>query len=188
MCIELGIQKQKYYDRNLSAEERANDLLSCMTLDEKTDQLRSQMIMPSDNTFRDGKVGHVNTPAFFSYTEFKYDNLKISTENISDKVIINVYVDVENVGFCEGDEVVQLYLHDELSSVARPLRELKDFQRISLKPTENIQVLFTLLYEDLALWDKEMKFIVEPGWFRVMIGSSSKDIRLEGRFEIKGFK
>ncbi len=83
-----------------------------------------------------------------------------------------------------GDEVVQLYLRDEVSSVTTYTKVLRGFERISLQPGEEKTVRFDLGPQELGLWDKNMNFTVEPGLFKVMIGASSADIRLEGRFEI----
>ncbi|WP_418847498.1 fibronectin type III-like domain-contianing protein, partial [Phocaeicola sp.] len=84
----------------------------------------------------------------------------------------------------KGDEVVQLYLRDEVSSVTTYTKVLRGFERISLEAGEEQMVHFRLRPQDLGLWDKNMNFRVEPGKFKVMIGSSSTDIRLHGRFEI----
>ncbi|NLD63789.1 MAG: hypothetical protein GX646_07810, partial [Bacteroidales bacterium] len=97
---------------------------------------------------------------------------------------VEVTVDVRNSGERAGDEVVQLYLRDEVSSVIRFEKELRGFERISLAPGETRRVRFLLTPEELQMQDKNMRWTVEPGWFKVMAGSSSEDIRLEGRFEI----
>jgi beta-glucosidase len=86
-------------------------------------------------------------------------------------------VRVKNTGDVAGDEVVQLYLRDELASVARPLRELKAFRRIHLHAGESKMLTFTIDPEMLSMYDANMNKIVEPGAFRIMIGASSKDIR-----------
>ncbi len=117
-----------------------------------------------------------------SYTKFKYSALKIKSEKSGIK--INISVEVENIGNREGDEVVQLYLRDVESSIERPVQELKRFKRITLKPGEKKEVKFVLTSEDLAFYNKDMKFIVQPGTFEVMIGSSSRDIHLVGSFII----
>ena len=120
-----------------------------------------------------------------SYTKFEYSNLKIDPEKIDPEGKVNIILDVENVGSCKGDEVVQLYLHDAVSSIARPVKELKAFKRITLEAGEKKTVSFTLTPEDLAYYDINMKLVVEPGIFEVMIGSSSEDIRLRGSFEVR---
>ena len=127
------------------------------------------------------------TPLFpfghgLSYTKFSYSNLRIEEKEGGR---IEVSVDIENIGDREGDEVVQLYIHDVVASVARPVKELKGFKRITLKPGEKATVNFTISPNDLALFDMNMHRVVEPGIFEVMVGSSSEDIRLRGTFRIK---
>ncbi|GAG81188.1 unnamed protein product, partial [marine sediment metagenome] len=85
----------------------------------------------------------------------------------------------------EGDEVVQLYLHDAVSSLAKPVKELKRFRRVTLKPGEKEKVSFTLASEDLLSYDADMNLVIEPGIFEVMLGASSEDIRLKGNFKVK---
>ncbi len=111
-----------------------------------------------------------------SYTSFEYSNLQI-LENRKEKSF-EVSFSLTNTGQREGDEVVQLYLRDLIASVARPVKELKGFRRISLKPGESVPVSFTVTPEMLQMLDAGMKPVVEAGDFRLMIGSSSKDIRL----------
>ena len=92
---------------------------------------------------------------------------------------------VRNTGSREGDEVVQLYIHDVECSVTRPQKELRGFERISLKPGENKKVSITIPGEKLSFYDeKTHRFIVEPGTFEVLVGSSSEDIRLKGKFDV----
>ena len=119
-----------------------------------------------------------------SFTEFEYSNLKISPDKQLAAGKIEVTVDVKNIGPVAGDEVVQLYIRDEVSSVIRFEKELRGFDRITLAPGETRTVHFTLSPEELFMYDREMNRVVEPGWFTVMIGSSSADIRQTGRFEI----
>ena len=83
-----------------------------------------------------------------------------------------------------GDEIVQLYINDEVSSVIRFEKELRGFERISLAPGETKTVHFVISPEELQMLDRNMKWIVEPGWFNIMVGSSSEDIRQKGRLEI----
>jgi len=119
-----------------------------------------------------------------SYTTFAYSNLVISPlkQRLPGSVLVSL--DVKNTGAREGDEVVQLYIHDVVSTVTTYEKVLRGFQRIHLKPGEIKTVTFTLGPDDLALWDRSMRFVVEPGTFQVMVGSSSEDIRLNGKFEI----
>ena len=79
-----------------------------------------------------------------------------------------------------GDDVVQLYIHDLLASVARPVMQLAGFQRVSLNPGEEKEVAFEISSDQLHMLDRDMKWVVEPGTFRVLVGASSKDIRLRG--------
>jgi beta-glucosidase len=151
----------------------------------------------------EGEKTRVNGALYFfghglSYTTFAYSNLKItpaigrvSTASGSDRVNsllggpnITITLDVTNTGSREGDEVVQLYTHELVTSVTTYEKNLRGFERIHLKPGETKTVTFTLKPGDLALYDRQMHFVVEPGKFKVMIGSGSEDIRLNGEFEI----
>ncbi len=101
---------------------------------------------------------------------------------ISPEGVVSIAVDVENTGNRSGDEVVQLYVNDMVASVTRPVKELRGFRRIHLQPGERRTVEFRLSARDMALYDKNMKRIVEPGIFKIMVGRSSADILLEGEF------
>ncbi|MCK4966871.1 glycoside hydrolase family 3 C-terminal domain-containing protein, partial [bacterium] len=130
------------------------------------------------------------TPQFefgfgLSYTKFEYGNLRISREVIGPGGTVDVSVDVANVGDRKGSEVVQLYIDDVISSVVTPIIELKGFEKITLEPGEKKTVNFTLTPEHLALLNYHMEYEVEPGKFDVMVGSSCKDIRVKGSFEVK---
>ncbi len=115
-----------------------------------------------------------------SYTTFKYSKLKIEPKKSQDGNI-KVSMNIKNTGKRKGAEVVQLYIQDEKCSVPRPLKELKRFKKITIKPCKTKKVSFILKPEDLAFYDSnKMKFVVEPGAFKIMIGSSSRDIRLTG--------
>ncbi len=111
-----------------------------------------------------------------SYTTFEYDN--VSLEETGDTQF-EITFDVTNTGQRDGEEVVQLYLHDEVASVVQPLKQLKKFQRVFIPKGETRQVKFTLDAEDLSIINAEMESVVELGDFTVMIGSSSDDIRLK---------
>jgi beta-glucosidase len=119
-----------------------------------------------------------------SYTTFAYSNLRITPLQQAPRGDISVSVEVKNTGARAGDEVVQLYTRDLVSSVTTYEKNLRGFERVQLKPGEMKTVRFTLTPDDLALWDRSMHFVVEPGKFRVMIGSGSEDIRLSGEFEM----
>jgi beta-glucosidase len=96
---------------------------------------------------------------------------------------VTVTVEVENTGRRAGDEVVQLYIRDVAASVTRPVKELKGFQRVTLQPGEKRRVEFVLDSAQLGFYDRTMKFVVEPGEFRVMVGSNSEDV-IEAKFEV----
>ena len=119
-----------------------------------------------------------------SYTTFAYSDLHISPSQQGVQGDIHVSCKIKNTGKIKGDEVVQLYLRDEISSVTTYTKVLRGFERISLKAGEEQTVHFRLRPQDLGLWDKNMNFRVEPGSFKVMLGASSTDIRLHGQFEI----
>jgi beta-glucosidase len=130
------------------------------------------------------------TPLFpfgygLSYTQFKITNLQLSAQSIQANGKLTVSVQVENVGKRTGDEVVQLYIRDVAASVTRPVKELKGFQRVTLKPGENRRVEFLLTGEQLGFWNREMRFVVEPGEFKVMVGPNSEDL-IETKFEVSG--
>ncbi|MCK5456786.1 MAG: fibronectin type III-like domain-contianing protein, partial [Melioribacteraceae bacterium] len=122
-----------------------------------------------------------------SYTQFSYGKMQIESKKISDSDSLEVSVNVTNIGRRSGDEVVQLYIHDRKSSVTRPGKQLMGFERISLNPQETKTVSFTVPAKELAFWDVKTKsFIVEPGDFEVMVGSSSNDIRTKGIVKVLG--
>ena len=108
-----------------------------------------------------------------SYTTFAYSNLKVNPTRIGVAGETTVSVTVTNTGRRAGDEVVQLYVRDLVSSVTRPIMELKDFKRVSLAPGESKSVEFVITPDKLAFLDLNMKTIVEPGWFDIMVGTSS---------------
>ena len=108
-----------------------------------------------------------------SYTTFEYTGLKVSPEKIGAGGSANVTVTVRNTGRRAGEEVVQLYIRDLVSSVTRPVMELKDFKRVSLAPGESRAVTFTVTPDKLSFLDLHMQRTVEPGWFDIMVGTSS---------------
>lgn len=115
-----------------------------------------------------------------SYTTFGYSDLVVTPDTLGATGTATVRCRVMNTGARAGDEVVQLYLRDVLASVSRPVIQLAGFQRIHLAPGESREVTFTLGREQLELLDRDLRRVVEPGAFRVLVGSSSKDIRLRG--------
>jgi beta-glucosidase len=120
-----------------------------------------------------------------SYTTFEYSDLRILPKEINNEGEVEIILDVKNTGAVKGDEVVQLYINDIISSTSKPVKELKGYEKISLDPGEKKTVKLKLSPEELSLFDRDMNFVVEPGTFEVMVGSSSKDIKLKGEFEVK---
>jgi len=120
-----------------------------------------------------------------SYTTFEYSNLQVSPESENAQGDIDVTVDVTNTGQRKGDDVVELYLKQEISSVTTYEYDLRGFKRVPLNPGEKKTVHFTLHPDDLAILDKNMNWTVEPGKFMVMIGHSSEDLDLKKEFEVK---
>jgi beta-glucosidase len=113
-----------------------------------------------------------------SYTTLACTNLKLDTKELAAGETLRVEVDVENTGEREGAEIVQLYVNDVYSSVTTPVKELKAFRRVALKPGEKKTVCLKVPYERLALVNQAMETVVEPGKFEVMVGSSSRDCDL----------
>ncbi len=114
-----------------------------------------------------------------SYTSFQYSNPVIENENIAPEDSIRVSVKVQNTGSVAGDEIVQLYIRDNFASVTRPVKELKAYKRISLKPGQSQNVSFSVPYSSLGFYNQDMDFVVEPGGFTIMTGSSSRDTDLQ---------
>ena len=121
-----------------------------------------------------------------SYTTFAYEDFSLASASAPAGGAVDVRVTIRNTGFLAGDEVVQLYVCDEYGCVPRPVKELKGFTRLSLQPGQARQVTFHLPVDQLAFYDEDMHLVIEPGSVRVMLGSSSADIRCQGRFEITG--
>jgi beta-glucosidase len=120
-----------------------------------------------------------------SYTTFAYSDLAIEPDTIAATGRSLVRCRVQNTGDRAGDEVVQLYVRDEMASVARPVIALKGFRRLHLEPGEARDVAFSIDPAALGLRDREGRWTVEPGAFRIALGASSKDIRLQGRLIVR---
>jgi beta-glucosidase len=112
-----------------------------------------------------------------SYTTFEIGSPRLSANQIKADQSVTVMVDVSNTGKVAGDEVVQLYLHDVVSSVTRPVKELKGFRRVTLGPGQSTTVQFTLDRAAFALWNEQMKQVVEPGAFEIMAGPNSVNLK-----------
>ncbi|MEQ1799517.1 MAG: fibronectin type III-like domain-contianing protein, partial [Lacibacter sp.] len=119
-----------------------------------------------------------------SYTSFQYSNLQMSKRKMKANEKIEVSVTITNTGKHDGEEIVQLYLRDKVGSIVRPIKELKDFQKISLKVGEAKTIKFVISKEKLSFYNQQLQWVAEPGDFDVMIGASSRDIRLNDKFEL----
>lgn len=119
-----------------------------------------------------------------SYTTFEYKDLKLSQSKINRSEKIEVSFNISNTGKYDGEEVIQLYLRDKVGSIVRPVKELKDFQKVMVKVGETKQIKFIIDNEKLCFYDKALNYKSEAGEFDLMIGSSSDDIRLHSCFEL----
>ena len=119
-----------------------------------------------------------------SYTSFAYSNLHVSAATINRNEQIVASVSVTNTGKYEGEEIVQLYLRDKVGSIARPVKELKDFRKVLLKAGETKTIKFIIDNEKLSFYNQNLEWVSEPGDFELMIGASSEDIRLKGAFQL----
>lgn len=121
-----------------------------------------------------------------SYTQFKYCNLKLDKEQAGLDEILQIAFDVKNTGSVAGDEIVQFYTSDEYAAFPRPVKELRGFVRVHLLPGERKSVRFDLPVNMLAYYGEGLKLVLEPGTVKVLVGSSSEDIRLQAAFEVIG--
>ncbi len=120
-----------------------------------------------------------------SYTKFKISNLKIKKNVLKPDETIQLTVDIKNTGKVAGKEVIQVYINDMISSVATPVKQLKAFEKVELKPSETKTVEFEIPCSELGLWNRNMDYVVEPGKFEIQIGNSSSDIHLRGNIRIE---
>lgn len=143
---------------------------------------------PTDQKYTSKYLDVPVTPLYpfgygLSYTQFKFGQPQLSANSIRPDGQLTVTVEVENVGQRTGDEVVQLYIRNQAASVTRAVKELKGFERITLRPGEKRRVQFTLKPEHLGFYNREMRFVVEPGEFRVMVGPNSEELT-EASFQV----
>jgi len=123
-----------------------------------------------------------------SYSKFEYSDLNI-TANETDDLRVNISLKVTNVSDRDGDEVVQLYVKDDVSTVVTPVKQLKAFKRMNIKAKASQTISFELRKSDLSLYNQKMEQVVEAGTFNIMVGAGSQDIRLEKRINInKNYK
>jgi beta-glucosidase len=143
--------------------------------------------LPSDK-YKSKYLDSPNTPLYpfgygLSYTTFEYSDLKLSAPALKKGKSIEATVTVTDTGRREGEEVVQLYIRDLVGSVTRPVKLLKGFQKVFLRPGESTKVTFTITEDMLAFWRKDMTFGAEPGDFHAMVGGSS-DTTLQASFSL----
>ena len=143
----------------------------------------------SDRYYRSAYIDLPNSPKYafgygLSYTHFQYSDLQLNKKKIKTDEKIEVTMKLTNTGKYAGEEMVQLYIRDKVGSVVRPVKELKDFQKIKLQPGESKTIRFTINKEKLSFYNDKLQWIAEPGEFDLMIGSSSEDIRLKDSFEL----
>ncbi|MDR3652283.1 MAG: beta-glucosidase BglX [Paludibacter sp.] len=119
-----------------------------------------------------------------SYTTFQYSKLQLNKKKIKSGEQLEASATITNTGNYDGEEIVQLYLHDLVSSIVRPVMELKDFRKIKLKAGESKTITFVIDKEKLSFFNQQLQWVAEPGEFELMIGASSRDIRLKDRFEL----
>jgi len=143
----------------------------------------------SDDPYTSQYLDVPNEPLYpfgfgLSYTSFEYSNLKLSKSNIQRSDSITITFTLKNTGKYDGEEVTQLYLRDMVGSVTRPIKELKGFKKIFVKAGEQRELSFLINEETLKFYDADMKFLAEPGVFKVMVGGNSKDL-IEAEFELQ---
>jgi len=144
----------------------------------------------TDIRYKSAYIDAPNDPQYafghgLSYTTFTYSDLKLSTTNPQKDETIKVSFKLTNSGKLVGEEVAQLYMQDTFASVVRPVKELKDFIKVKLKPGESKEITFELTPEKLSFYHEEKGWITEPGEFKLMIGAASNDIKLKAAFELK---
>jgi beta-glucosidase len=144
---------------------------------------------PNPNRWNNKYLDIPTTPLYpfgygLSYTNFEYSNLKLSSETIKKGDSVEVSIEITNTGKIFGEEVVQLYVGDDVSSVSRPMKELKGFKKIGLQPGEKQKIVLTLSPSDLSFYNQDMKWVLEPGTFTIMVGASSEDIKFSKKLNV----
>lgn len=144
----------------------------------------------SATNYQTGYIDQPNAPLYafgygLSYSDFKYSDLKLSKTVIHANETLAVSFTLTNRGKYAGEEVVQLYLNDPVASVVQPMKKLKDFQKVSLRPDESKTITFKIDKDKLSFYNQKLQHIAEPGKFVLMIGAASDDIRLQSDFELK---
>lgn len=142
-----------------------------------------------DTHYRSGYIDMQKSPRFafgygLSYTTFEYGDLKLSADKMTSNEKISVSFTLRNTGKTAGEEVAQLYLRDMVAQPVRPVKELKDFQKVLLKPGESKTITFTIDKEKLSFYNDNLEWITQPGEFKIMIGGSSDATKLERNFSL----
>ncbi|RYF10267.1 MAG: glycosyl hydrolase, partial [Flavobacteriales bacterium] len=145
---------------------------------------------PTDIRYKSAYIDAPNDPRFafgygLSYTNFSYSDLKLSKSAIVKGESMKLSFTLTNSGKVAGEEVAQLYIQDLFASVVRPVKELKDFQKVKLNPGESKVMTFELTPAKLSFYDEKLGWIAEPGDFKIMVGGSSNDIKLNANLELK---
>lgn len=143
----------------------------------------------SDDMYTSKYIDSPQTPLYpfgfgLSYTSFAYENISVNPKQMGRNGNLIVSVDVTNTGKVAGEEIVQLYIQDKVASITRPVKELKDFKKINLQPGEKTTVQFMLRPEQLAFYNLDMKWTIEPGMFNVFVGGNSQDV-LQSEYELR---
>lgn len=143
---------------------------------------RPQQVGAPTQKFRSNYLDVANTPLFpfgygLSYTNFEYGDIELSATTVTPNAPIKANVVVKNTGNFDGEEVVQLYIHDLVASVTQPVKKLKGFQKVNIKKGESKEVTFTIGIEELKFFNSELKWIAEPGDFKVFIGGNSTTVK-----------
>jgi beta-glucosidase len=144
-----------------------------------------------DIKYRSAYIDASNMPRYpfgygLSYTSFTLTDLAIDKTTINANETVTVTVKLTNTGKRAGEEVVQLYIRDKVASLARPVKELKDFQKIALKPGESTTITFLINKEKLSFYNKQLQWVAEPGEFEIMMGTSSADLPLKKTLTLTG--
>jgi beta-glucosidase len=144
----------------------------------------------SNSRWHTGYLDESKEPLFpfgygLTYTTFKYSNLQVDTPSINPSGSLRVSAEIENTGSRAGTEVVQLYVHDQVASTSRPVRELKGFQRITLAPGEHKKVEFSVSAHDLGSYDPAMKWVVPAGTYDAWVGANSAE-GMSATFQVAG--
>jgi len=147
------------------------------------------VLKPGEIRYRSAYIDAPNTPRYafgygLSYTTFEYSDLQISQPALAPGEAVQVRFTLKNTGKYAGEEVAQLYMHDPVASVVRPVKELKDFHKVRLRPGESQTIVFTVNQDKLSFFNSRLQWVAEPGEFNLMIGSASDDIRLQGRLQL----